>query len=223
MPQLATSTPLCSYLPMPRYKLIIFDFDGTLADSAAWMIRKFNEIAQQFAMRAVTEAEIDMLRGRSNREIVQYLGVPMWKVPRIAAEMRRRVAAEAEQIYVFDGLTQMLDALRAAGIRIAIVSSNSESNIRRILRENTAFVDDFECGASLFGKARKLRLVVERSGLESGDALCIGDETRDIEAAREAGIASGAVSWGYAKREALASFSPTLMFDSMNDIALLAK
>jgi phosphoglycolate phosphatase len=208
---------------MPAYELVIFDFDGTLADSADWMIRTFNEIAQQFGIRTVTPEEIEQLRGRSNREIVSYLGVPMWKLPSIATEMRRRVEADAMSIRLFDGIQPTLERLRSAGMRTAIVSSNSEQNIRRILGpRNAALIDIYDCGASLFGKARKLRAVVARSGVPPARTICIGDETRDIEAAREAGIASGAVLWGYAKRDVLQSFAPTVTFEAMSDIAALA-
>ena len=208
---------------MPAYELVIFDFDGTLADSADWMIETFNGIAQQFGIRSVTPEEIEQLRGRSNREIVSYLGVPMWKLPGIATEMRRRVEADAHSIRLFDGIQSMLERLRAGGVRTAIVSSNSEQNIRRILgAQNAALIDFYDCGASLFGKARKLRAVVTRSGVPAAKAICIGDETRDIEAAREAGIVAGAVLWGYAKRDVLQSFGPTVMFESMSDIAALA-
>jgi phosphoglycolate phosphatase len=209
---------------MPAYQLVIFDFDGTLADSADWMIRTFNDMGQQFGLRQVTAREVEMLRGRSNREIIAYLGVPMWKVPSIAAEMRRRVSTQAEQIPLFPGISEMLQALRVGGVRTAIVSSNSEENIRRILGEpNASLIDDYECGASLFGKARKLRAVVARSGVAAQETICIGDETRDIEAAREARIASGAVLWGYARAEVLRSFSPSLTFTTISEIAALAR
>ena len=137
--------------------------------------------------------------------------------------MRRRVEADAMSIRLFDGIQPMLERLRSAGVRTAIVSSNAEQNIRRILGpQNSALIDIYDCGASLFGKARKLRAVVTRSGVPAARAICIGDETRDIEAAREAGIASGAVLWGYAKRDVLLSFAPTVTFESMSDIAALA-
>jgi phosphoglycolate phosphatase len=73
-----------------------------------------------------------MLRGRSNTEIVRHLGVPLWKLPRIAAEMRRRIAADIAQIRLFAGVDDMLRALDERDLRLAIVSSNSEENVRRV-------------------------------------------------------------------------------------------
>ncbi len=208
---------------MPAYRLVIFDFDGTLADSAEWIFSKLNEIGGRFGMRHVTPEEIEMLRGRSNRDVISYLGVPMWKLPGLAAELRRRMAEEAAAIPLFPGIVEMLASLRAGGVRTAIVSSNAEDNIRRILgRENATLIDDYACGASMFGKARKLRVVVKRSGIAPAQTLFVGDETRDIEAAREAGIASGAVLWGYATSDILRAENPSRVFAAVHDVAALA-
>ncbi len=208
---------------MPAYRLVIFDFDGTLADSAEWTFGKLNEIGKRFGLRHVTPEEIEMLRGRSNRDVISYLGVPLWKLPAIAAELRREMAAEAAAIPLFPGIVEMLTALRGADVRTAIVSSNAEQNIRRILGpQNAALIDDFACGASLFGKARKLRTVVKRSGIAPAQTLFVGDETRDIEAAREAGVASGAVLWGYATSDILRAESPTRVFAAVRDVAALS-
>lgn len=207
---------------MHRYELLIFDFDGTLADSADWMIRTLNEVAGQFGLRQVSQDEIAMLRGRSNTEIVRYLGVPMWKLPRIAAEMQRRVAGDVHRFELFTGVDELLRSLDEADIRLAIVSSNSEDNVRRILGEtNAKRIDSFECSASIFGKAHKLRTVMRRLQIDASRTLSIGDETRDLEAAREVGVASGAVCWGYATPEILARFAPTHTFATLSDIAAL--
>jgi phosphoglycolate phosphatase len=208
---------------MRRYELFIFDFDGTLADSAAWMIRTLNDVAGHFGLRRVSDEEIAMLRGKSNTEIIRYLGVPMWKLPRIATEMRQRVARDIDQIKPFPGTDELLRSLHASGAKVAVVSSNSEDNVRRVLGDATAnCIHTFECNASIFGKAHKLRAVMKRLHTHAGATLCIGDETRDIEAARQVGAASGAVTWGYATKEVLATFRPTHTFASMSEIAALA-
>ena len=208
----------------PSYRLVIFDFDGTLADSAAWMIRTLNDIAGQFGLRRVGAAEVEMLRGRSSAEIIRHLGVPVWKLPMIAAEMRRRVSAEVERIDVFAGVGEMLRALDERGKKLAIVSSNSEENVRRVLgAENAARIDAFDCSAAMFGKARKLQAVMRALQMTAQQTLYVGDETRDIEAARDVDAASGAVAWGYAKPAILARFAPTLTFATVQDISSLVR
>jgi phosphoglycolate phosphatase len=146
------------------YKLAIFDFDGTLADSAGWLFGVLNQVADRYGFRRVGEAEIAMLRGRDNREIVRYLGVPAWKLPLIAAHMRRRVARDAAAIPLFEGTPRLLRTLEERGVATAVVSSNSEANVRRILGPECApLIGCYECGASLFGKAARFRRVLERT------------------------------------------------------------
>jgi phosphoglycolate phosphatase len=207
-----------------RYQLVIFDFDGTLADSAHWTIRTLNEISGKFGIRHVSEQEIDMLRGRSNTEIVRHLGVPLWKLPKIANEMRKRVAADIDQIKLFPGIREMLRALHAGGIHLAIVSSNSEANVRQVLGPETAqLIATYDCEAAMFGKARKLRAVMRRAAVTPATTLYIGDETRDIEAAREVRVDSAAVTWGYAKPEILNAFAPTLTFNAVSELHSLTR
>lgn len=202
------------------YKLAIFDFDGTLADSADWLKGVFNQVANRYGFKQISDEDFDALRGRDNRAIIRHLGVPAWKMPFIANYMRKLAGRDASSIPLFDGSVELLRALRENDVKIAIVSSNSEESIRRILRPNNAcLVDHYECGASIFGKASKFRRVLRRAGVVPNDAIAIGDETRDIEAAMQANIAAGAVAWGYATPELLKSRLPAHMFETMDDIA----
>jgi phosphoglycolate phosphatase len=201
------------------YRLVIFDFDGTLADSGDWFISMTNGVADRFKFRRITDEEVDMLRGRSSREVVEYMGVAKWKMPLIAIHARKLVAQHASNIPLFPGVPALLHGLRRAGVTVALVSSNSEANIRKILGpELSALVTYFNCGASVFGKTPKFRAVVRRAKVPKSEVISIGDETRDIEAAAKAGIASGAVTWGYARPEILAEHKPTILFNAMSEI-----
>jgi phosphoglycolate phosphatase len=202
-----------------RYSLVIFDLDGTLADSLPWFLRHVNSIAERFSFRRVAQEDIEVLRGLGSREILRHLEVPLWKLPGIARYMRRLKAEHLASIALFPGADAMLRALADVGLRLALVSSDSEANARRQLGEAAALFSDFDCGASIFGKAAKFRRILKRAALSTEQAIAIGDEVRDIEAARAAGIACGAVTWGYAAPEALRVFGPDLVFERMEDIA----
>jgi phosphoglycolate phosphatase len=201
------------------YSLVIFDLDGTLADSFPWFKRHLNTVARRYRFRAVDEADIETLRHASTREILDYLEVRWWKIPLIARHMRKLKTAHAASIPLFDGVETMLTTLATSGIRLALVSSDTEANAREKLGPSAALFSDFDCSASIFGKARKFRRVVERAGVDPQETIAIGDETRDIEAARVAGIACGAVTWGYAAQQALRDREPNLVFERMEEIA----
>ena len=200
-------------------RLVIFDFDGTLSDSGDWFLSVADELARRFNFRRVCDAEVAMLRHKSSREVIEYLGIARWKMPLIARHLRKLVLRDAHQIELFPGTPDLLERLAATGVRIALVTSNSERNARLILGDqHAARIDVFACGSSLFGKAPKFRHVLKKLGVAPDQALAIGDETRDIDAAREVGMRAGAVLWGYASEAALAAHRPDTFFSAPEDI-----
>lgn len=202
-----------------RYRMVIFDFDGTLADSGDWFLSIADEVAERFRFRRVPVDEIEGLRGRTTREVIRHLGIPRWKLPIIARYLHKRLAEEAHKISLFDGVESMLETLQLADIRLALVTSNAEDNARAILGpDNMARFEQVECGASLFGKAPRYRRVLRRAGLTAPDILSVGDETRDITAARKVGIDPAAVIWGYARRDALVALDPVATFDRPDEV-----
>jgi len=203
---------------MPRYRLAIFDFDGTLADSLPWFRTVFQDLITKFNLAPVNAEELEGLRGKSGREIIARLNMPMWKLPAISRDMRRRKLAAASQIALFDGAAQLLADLKSLDVHTAIVSSDSEASVRQVLGPSAALISRFDCGASLFGKHHKFKRVARHLGTKPSEVLCIGDELRDIDAARAAGMDSGAVAWGYALPAALQAAGPAHFFHTLEEI-----
>ncbi|MFD2181229.1 HAD hydrolase-like protein [Rhodoplanes azumiensis] len=202
-----------------RYQLIIFDIDGTLLDSFPWFLSVLNDVADRHGFRRTAPEEVTSMRNAGTAEILDRLQVPRWKLPMIIRHMRALKAAQLDRIPLFPGVDATLAALRARGAVLAIVSSDVETNVRRALGPaNVAHISHFACGASLFGKARKFRDVVTRAGVAPDAAIAIGDEGRDIEAARAAGLACAAVAWGYADVTALRAKAPDLVFERFEAI-----
>lgn len=201
------------------YRLIIFDFDGTLADSFGWAAGLVNQFADQYGFRRIEAHEQDSLRSLDAKTLIQHLGVPAWKIPIMAAHVRKLMGQQIEQIPLFGGIDDQLRCLAAGGRTLAVVSSNAEQNIRRVLRaENTALIRYFECGAGIFGKAPKLKSVLRKSGVAPEQAILIGDELRDQHAADQVQMAFGAVAWGYTRYDALLAHKPAVAFDRVEDL-----
>lgn len=200
-------------------RLVIFDFDGTLSDSGDWFLSVVDDLARRFKFRTVQPDEVDMLRHKSSREVIDFLGISRWKLPLIARHLRRLVGRNAHQIDLFPGTPDLLEQLAATGVKIALVTSNAEENARKILGPvHAARIDCFACGSSLFGKAPKFRRVLKKMGMRPAEVLAIGDETRDVDAAREVGMRAGSVLWGYAAEDLLAAMQPDVMFREPQDI-----
>ncbi|RRB02906.1 HAD family hydrolase [Larkinella rosea] len=187
-----------------NYKLVIFDFDGTLADTFPYFLRTINTLAATYHFSPINPDDVDQLRGMDARQLMKNARVPLWKIPLIANAFIRQMGQDIGQIRLFEGMADLLEQLSKQGVRLAIVSSNSEANIRRVLGpETAALITHYGCGSSLFGKQHKFRKTMEHCGVKPGETLCIGDEIRDIEAARGAAVAFGAVSWGYTRVDVL--------------------
>jgi phosphoglycolate phosphatase len=201
------------------YRLAIFDFDGTLADSFPWFLGALNECADRFGFRRIQDHELDTLRGYDVWRMNRHLGVAAWKMPLIMRHMRSRMAMDIDRIALFPGADEMLRRLADADVRIAIVTSNSEANVRHLLGpRNAALIDDWQCGVSMLGKQPKMRKVLRAAGIPASDAISIGDEIRDLHASRAASIAFGAVGWGAARLDVLRALAPDVVFERMEEI-----
>ena len=203
------------------YRLIIFDFDGTLADSFGWFAGNINKAAIKFNFRTVTEQDHERLRSLETRSILNYLGISWWKIPFIARYMRALMAREVASIKLFHGVEDLIKQLVDKKIKIAVVSSNSHANVSKILGEHSKYISFFECGVSLFGKSTRFLKILKKARIHSHEVLCIGDEVRDILAAKEASFRCGSVAWGYGDVHVLKEQRPDHLFLSMEDISQL--
>ncbi len=176
-------------------------------------------MADRYRFRRVAADKVEALRHLGAREILSELGIPRWKVPFIARHMHGLAARDADLLRPFPGIPAMLDDLSGAGVRLAVLSSNREDVVRRVLGPGGAGrIADWSCGASVFGKARRLARLVAAARLTPGRVLCVGDEIRDAEAARSVGCAFGAVAWGYTDGAALAALRPDHLFREPGEI-----
>ena len=186
------------------YRLAIFDFDGTLADSFPFFLSVFNTIADRHGFRRIDVEKAGQLRHYGTRQMMDHVGMPAWKLPAASRTFMAMMKENAGTIQLFDGVAEALRHLAAQGVTIAVVSSNSGHNVRTVLgQELAALVSQFECGMSVFGKASRIRAVLKDCGVAAQQAIYVGDQGTDAEASRKAGVAFGAVHWGYAPIEAL--------------------
>ena len=205
------------------YRLAIFDFDGTLADSFPFFLSVFNEIADEHGFRRIDLAQVERLRHYGTRDMMRHVGMPAWKLPLAAASFKTLMSQNAHRIPLFPHVDHALRELARGAVGLTIVSSNSEDNVRRVLGPDlAALISQYECGMSIFGKTARIRKVLQRAAVAPGAALYIGDQETDAQAARKAGVAFAAVHWGYAPIEALRKVEPEHEFDLPASLAQIA-
>jgi phosphoglycolate phosphatase len=206
-----------------KYRLAIFDFDGTLADSFPFFVRVINQLAEQHGFKKVDLDLVPTYRQYSARQLMEQVGMPAWKLPFVVKSFTSLMRQNAASISLFEHIDDLLPYLANKGVTLAIVSSNSYDNVSQILGPaNTKLINQFECGMSLFGKPARIQKVLRKSGIPCHEAISIGDQVADLEAARKEKVAFGAVSWGYGAIESLRAHSPEEEFDCVSAIRRIA-
>ena len=207
-----------------RYKLVVFDFDGTLADSFPFFLEVFDVLADAHGFKRLERENLEALRGYDTRRMMRHVGLPLWKAPRVAMHFKRLMGESIGRIRLFEGAAEALRELKRCGARLAVVSSNDSDNVRAVLGFDLArLIDDYECGAAILGKRTRLRALVRQSGIARDAVLCIGDEVRDIDAAQAENLDTGAVTWGYATAQALFEARPSVVLSSFAEIVSYVK
>jgi phosphoglycolate phosphatase len=197
-------------------RVMIFDFDGTIGDTFQQGLEILNRMAPEFGYRQLVGAdEVEKARGMTTRQLMRYLGISNRRLPAIASRGVRELRARIAEVQPIPGVPEALRALHARGMRLGIVTSNSEENVGLFLKNHDLEVFEFVRSSSrLLGKAREIRAAMRGGKFGREDAMFVGDETRDIEACRRAGIRCAAVTWGYNSRASLEAQRPHFVFDS---------
>jgi phosphoglycolate phosphatase len=199
-----------------KYRSLVFDFDGTIADTLGETRRIFNELAPDYGIRNVEAHELEALRHLSLKQILSELNIPKRKVPSIIARGTGMMRANIDRLQLIAGMREALNELRNHTESFGILTSNSTANVEVFLR-NHGIRDLFEFVSStskLTGKARHLRAIRKTFSLRHEEMLYVGDELRDVKAAQKANIPHAAVTWGFNSRESLANANPTHLLDS---------
>ncbi len=198
---------------------LIFDFDGTLADTLAAIIHIVNNHAEELRIQPLSDSDVDGLRGMSSREILRKYDISRFRLPKLMLRSQRELYERIHEVELFPGIRDLVLALRAAGFPLGILTSNSGENVRKLLRARDMDVFDFiHSETRLFGKKRALRRLLRRRGLKRDEVIYIGDETRDIEACRRVPIPVISVSWGFHRRDLLSALFPDYLVDSPAEI-----
>lgn len=194
---------------MPR-KHIIFDFDGTIANTIEKGRQIYNQLAPDYSARQVEISEINQLRGLSLPEILKELSVGKLQVPSLLAKGTKTLKAHIHEIPLIPGIRHVLPEIAEIAESCGILTSNSRENVQLFLEENNiAHLFAFTNSTSkLTGKARHLRSICRTFSCSPTDLIYIGDEVRDVKACRKAGVPIVAVTWGFNTEKILRESAP---------------
>lgn len=192
-----------------KYKTVIFDFDGTIADTQQAQLDSLNALASEFGFEPIGAHELPSLKGEGARHLLKTrLGIPLWRVRKIVRLERRgrqEFKTRLEGIRLFPGMAEVIARLRQEGSVVGIISSNTRPNIEKLLASEGVMVDFIHGGSRILGKARGLRHAFRAEGIDVAQSVYIGDELRDVDACKRLGISMIGVAWGFNSAESLAA------------------
>lgn len=202
-----------------KIKHIIFDFDGTLADSRAVFVTVFNRLAKKHNYRTMEPEMMEQLQSLSIIDRCRYLNVPLYKIPFLAAEFLSLYKMETAQINLYEGIKHLVDELHAKKYHLSIISSNDTHVIASFLADHEINVfDEIQSSRNIFGKDKVIQGFLRKRGIDPSSALYVGDELRDIEACQKAGIKIIWVSWGYDPASLVTPENPDFLATQPSDI-----
>lgn len=199
---------------------LIFDFDGTLVDSFDCLMEKFFQVSNQYHMRTLSSHEIARLRDLPSKEIIKQLKIPLYQLPGMLAQVRHSIQAEILNLKPVVHLFQVLEQLYDAGFTLGILSSNAKENVTAWLKHHQVeYLFKFiYMEQNFFSKGSVLKEILDVHQIEKNQAFYIGDETRDIEAAKANDICAVAVTWGFNSEKALAQTQPHFIARKPTDL-----
>lgn len=197
-----------------KTRTVIFDFDGTIADSLETVITIYRELTGD--SRPLTQSEIDELRKLPVNKLIKAVGVPLWRVPALLTRGRRLMHGHLKDVVVFPGLPEVIKHLHDNGVVLHIVSSNSKSNVEEFLARHDMrqYFSEIHGSIGLFQKAKTLKSIVLRYGLVAADTWYVGDEARDVTSSHKAGLRVVSVTWGYQHRDLLTKMRADALADT---------
>ena len=192
-----------------KYKYVLFDFDGTLADTEEVNFVIYQSLAEKYNLRNVTLDELGHIKKMSARELMAYVELKKRYLPFLLKRGKNLLKQDIKKVELCK--PDMIDTIRQLkemGIITAIITTNSRYNVNMFLEKHNANIFDFIESSSMFGKEAKMRKIIRKNKIKLDEVLYVGDEIRDVYAAKSTGIDIASVAWGYNTVESLKKQNP---------------
>ncbi|HEY9637145.1 MAG TPA: HAD-IA family hydrolase [Coleofasciculaceae cyanobacterium] len=201
-------------------KVIVFDFDGTLADTFDAIVKISNGLAREFGYKPADPEKLAQIRNLTSREIIKQSGISIFKIPFLLKKLKENLHNDIQNLSPIPGIKELLTQLKIEGHILGILTSNSEENVRLFLKnqEMQDFFSFIYAEPTLFSKHKILRKFIIQNQLDPEEVIYVGDETRDIEASKKIPVKVIAVTWGFNSGEALAKQNPDFLVHKPSEL-----
>lgn len=201
-------------------KVILFDFDGTIADTYQAIAKITNQLSTEFGYKALDQEELVLIKNLSSREIVKRSEISIFKLPFLVRRVRAELSKEIAELEPITGIVPVLLELKKQGYILGIVTSNNQENVNIFLAKNQIdhLFSYIYSSTAIFGKHRVLNQVIREHKIAQSDIIYVGDETRDIRSARKSLVSVVAVSWGFNAAEILQEHQPDYLIAEPSEL-----
>jgi phosphoglycolate phosphatase/pyrophosphatase PpaX len=207
---------------MKKIKAVIFDIDGTLANTIPLIIQAYRQAVEPLVHRSLSDDEIAATFGPSEEGSIRA----------IAGDDYKKGTADFLRLYnelhdmcpaPFEGITELLETLKSKGVRLAIATGKGQETINISLqRFNLAgYFERIEAGSPEGSrKIEAIQLILDKFSVKKDEVVYVGDSPGDITESREAGVPVVAAAWAEtAKRDKLKELQPDEIFYIVQDFA----
>jgi phosphoglycolate phosphatase len=207
-----------------NYPLIVFDWDGTLFDSTALIVRCIQAAAADLGTAIPSDAQAAYVIGMGLQEALQHAvpTFPRERYAELANRYRHHYFARQHELTLFPGTLDMLHALKARGHVLGIATGKSRRGLDEALHsvELQGLFDATRTADETASKPHPLMLheLMAEAGAAAAHTLMIGDTTHDLQLAANAGAAAVAVSFGAHEREAFDVHAPRFVAHSTREL-----
>jgi phosphoglycolate phosphatase len=201
-------------------KVVLFDFDGTIADTYQAIANITNQLSTEFGYKALDSEELLLIKNLSSREIVKRSEISIFKLPFLVRRVRAELSKEIAGLNPITGIERVLWELKSRGYVLGIVTSNIKENVEVFLAKNELnFIFSYiYSSTAIFGKHRIINQLIKDNQLNNSDVIYVGDETRDIRSARKSNVGIVAVGWGFNSAEILKEYQPDYLVDNPQEL-----
>ncbi len=201
-------------------KVIVFDFDGTIADSQGAIVEITNRLSGEFGYKPVNKAELYQLKNLSSRDVVKQSEISIFQIPFLLRRVQAELGKEVGELRPFTGIETYLFHLKKQADQLGIITSNIKENVVAFLENNylETLFDFVYSGTTLFGKHKVINKFLKQNNLTAEEVIYVGDETRDIEAAKKSKVKVIAVGWGFNSSSVLAEHQPDFLIEQPKEL-----
>ena len=200
----------------------IFDFDGTIADNFFVVVKVVTELNLRYKLIPPETLDFDKLRGSSTKDLLTQLKLPKLKYFYILFLLLTKLGKGTQKASVVKDMYETLDELKGRGCLLGIVTSSRKKFVEAFLKSHGISCFDFiDSSIHLFGKDKVLNKLIKKYELDPKETVYIGDEVRDIEAAKAAGMTTCAVTWGYNNEKILREAAPDFVVHTAKEISII--